>query len=81
MNNKNLKNKLYEIIFEADTPSGKYFDLALIVMIVLSIIVVMLESVQALGTSTEGHSISPSGFLHCFLPSNILSGFTVSPVL
>lgn len=49
MNNKNLKNKLYEIIFEADTPSGKYFDLALIVMIVLSIIVVMLESVSSLG--------------------------------
>jgi len=49
MNNKNLKNKLYEIIFEADTPAGKYFDLALIVMIVLSIIVVMLESVSSLG--------------------------------
>ena len=45
MTNNNLKNKLYEIIFEADTPAGKYFDLALIVMIVLSIVVVMLESV------------------------------------
>lgn len=49
MNNKNLKNKLYEIIFEADTPAGKYFDLLLIVIIVLSIIVVMLESVSSLG--------------------------------
>ena len=48
MNNKNLKNKLYEIIFEADTPAGKYFDLVLIFMIVLSIIVVMLESVESL---------------------------------
>ena len=48
MNKKNLKNKLYEIIFEADTPAGKYFDIVLIVMIVLSIIVVMLESVESL---------------------------------
>jgi len=48
MNNNSLKNKLYEIIFEADTPAGKYFDLILIVMIVLSIIAVMLESVESL---------------------------------
>ena len=48
MSNENLRNKLYEIIFEADTPAGKYFDVSLIVIIVLSIIVVMLESVSSL---------------------------------
>ena len=32
MNNTNLKNKLYEIIFESDTPAGKGFDLLLIVV-------------------------------------------------
>ena len=42
-----LKRKIQEIIFEADTPLGKLFDLALLVMILLSVIVVMLESVES----------------------------------
>ncbi len=41
---KSLKSKLYEIIFEADTKSGKWFDIILIVLILLSIIIVMMES-------------------------------------
>src|SRR5688572_22794347 len=39
------KKRLYEIIFEADTRSGKLFDFCLSTIIVLSTIVVMLESV------------------------------------
>ena len=39
-----LKSKLYEIIFEADTKAGKWFDIILIVLILLSIIIVMMES-------------------------------------
>ena len=42
------RNKLHEIIYEADTPSGKLFDVALLIVIVLSIILVMLESVDPL---------------------------------
>jgi len=38
--------KLHEIIFEADTPAGKLFDILLLVAIFLSVIVVMLESVS-----------------------------------
>lgn len=41
-----LKERLHEIIFEADTPAGKAFDVSLLVVIVLSVISVMLESVQ-----------------------------------
>jgi voltage-gated potassium channel len=37
--------KAHEIIFEADTPAGKAFDIALIVTILLSVVAVMLESV------------------------------------
>lgn len=37
--------RLHEIIFEADTPAGKAFDLVLIIMILASIVAVMLESV------------------------------------
>ncbi len=36
---------LYEIIFEADTPAGQAFDIALLVAIVLSVLAVILESV------------------------------------
>ncbi|MBT4501507.1 MAG: ion transporter [Gemmatimonadetes bacterium] len=38
--------KLHEIIFEADTPVGKTFDIVLILSILLSIVVVMLDSVR-----------------------------------
>jgi voltage-gated potassium channel len=44
--NKNHKEKLFEIIFEADTPLGKLFDVVLLWIILASIIFVMLESVH-----------------------------------
>ncbi|WP_236640898.1 ion transporter [Flagellimonas alvinocaridis] len=40
------KNKLHEIIYEADTPMGKLFDMALFFLIILSVILVMLETVK-----------------------------------
>lgn len=41
------KEKIHEVIFEADTPMGKAFDIILMVIILLSVIVVMLESVNS----------------------------------
>ena len=46
MNNQSFKAKLYEIIFESDTPAGKGFDLLLIISILLSVIIVFLDSVS-----------------------------------
>jgi len=46
-----LKKKLYIIIFEADTPAGKAFDVMLLWAIVISIIAVMLESVKSIDTN------------------------------
>ena len=43
-----LKRKIHEIIFEADTPAGKIFDVSLFVAIVLSLIAVMLETVPGI---------------------------------
>ena len=43
-----LREHLNRIIFEFDTPAGKAFDVALIVVIVLSVIAVMLDSVDAI---------------------------------
>ena len=38
----------YEIIFEADTPTGKLFDVLLLIAILLSVLVVMCESVESI---------------------------------
>ena len=38
---------MYEVIFEADTPAGKLFDVVLIWLIIASVLTVMLESVQS----------------------------------
>ena len=40
--------KLHEVIFEADTPAGKWFDVLLIVSILVSVVLVMLDSVSAI---------------------------------
>lgn len=50
------RQRLYVIIFEADTPAGKGFDLALIAAIVASVIVVMLESVTSI-REQYGHEL------------------------
>lgn len=42
------QQKLHEVIFEADTPAGKRFDIALIITILVSVLVVMLDSVAAI---------------------------------
>ena len=42
------KYKLHEIIYGADTPAGKFFDIALLIAILVSIVVVMLESVTSI---------------------------------
>ncbi len=45
---KKWQQKLHEIIYEADTKAGKLFDVVLLIFIVLSIVVVMLESVESI---------------------------------
>ena len=44
----NVRSRLHEIIFEADTPAGKLFDVLLILSIVLSVVLVMLDSVSGI---------------------------------
>lgn len=44
------RKKSFEIIFEADTPAGKWFDIVLIICILLSVTVVMLDSVSSVGS-------------------------------
>jgi voltage-gated potassium channel len=46
------KELLHEIIFEADTNMGKLFDIALLIAIIISVIVVMIESINGLTKNT-----------------------------
>jgi voltage-gated potassium channel len=46
-----MRARLHQIIFEADTPAGRAFDLLLLAAIVASVIVVMLESVASVRAS------------------------------
>ncbi len=46
MRNEELKKKLYTIIFESDTPMGKLFDVVLIILIIFSVHLVFIESME-----------------------------------
>ena len=43
-----FRHRLHEVIYEADTPSGKLFDVVLLIAILASVILVMLESVDSI---------------------------------
>jgi voltage-gated potassium channel len=48
------RNTLYRIIFEADTPPGKAFDIALVLSIIISVLAVMLDSVASIHAQWSG---------------------------
>lgn len=41
-----FRERVHTVIFEADTPLGRFFDIALLVLIVLSVLTVLAESVE-----------------------------------
>ena len=43
------RQRLHTVIFEADTPAGRAFDVALIVCILASVVIVILESIASIG--------------------------------
>ncbi|HJM54870.1 MAG TPA: ion transporter [Poseidonia sp.] len=43
-----LKERIHRVIFEAESPSGKFFDVALLIAIIASIVAVSLESVDSI---------------------------------
>ena len=49
-----LKARIHQVIFEADTPSGKFFDVALLLAILTSIVTVSLESVSSVDAAHHG---------------------------
>ena len=51
-----LRHRLHEVIYEADTPSGKLFDVVLLIAIVTNVLLVMLESVKEINEVRLGHA-------------------------
>jgi voltage-gated potassium channel len=53
-----LRDRLYQVVFESDTPAGRAFDVSLLWCIILSVLAVLLESVgsvrQAWGGALRG---------------------------
>jgi voltage-gated potassium channel len=49
-----LRRRMFDVIFEADTPAGRRFDILLVVAILLSILVVVLDSVPSLQADWNG---------------------------
>lgn len=43
-----LKFQIHQIIFESDTPAGKWFDVALLWMILSSVVIVVIETIPAI---------------------------------
>lgn len=48
INNSRVRNRLHEIIFEAETPAGKLFDVVLMICILCSVFIVMVDSVKTI---------------------------------
>jgi voltage-gated potassium channel len=46
---KSFKHRLHEIIYEADTPAGRAFDVVLLIFILSSVVLVALESIDQIG--------------------------------
>jgi voltage-gated potassium channel len=49
-----LRARVYDVIFESDTPAGRRFDIVLVCAILLSILVVVLDSVPGLDKQYDG---------------------------
>ncbi len=48
-----FRHRMHEIIFEAETPLGKWFDIALMFLIIVSVLAVAIESLPGLSENTK----------------------------
>jgi hypothetical protein len=48
MNNKDWRQRLYVMVFQADTPAGRRFDTTLLLIILCSLVVVVLDSIDSI---------------------------------
>ena len=73
---KKIKIKVHEIIYEADTPMGKAFDVLLAALILFSVLIVMLESVASIDAKYHKLLLGFEWGITLFLLWNTLLGFS-----
>ncbi|HYC27450.1 MAG TPA: ion transporter [Chitinophagaceae bacterium] len=66
------RERLHQTIYESNTPAGKAFDIALLLLIIASIIVVMLDSVPSYNRYAEFFDVLEWGFTILFTIEYIL---------
>ena len=69
------RQKIHDIIYEADTPAGKVFDISLIIVIIISVVLVALETVGWI--NQQYYEINPQNkneYRTLFINMNGLSG-------
>ncbi len=49
-----FRNRMHTIIFEADTRAGRLFDIVLLIAIIISVIAVMLDSIESINKEWSG---------------------------
>jgi len=74
-----IKQKLFEIVFEADTKEGKAFDVVLLIAIVFSIALVMLSSVREIELKYHTFLISSEWVLTIFFTIEYALRLFISP--
>ena len=74
-----IKQKLFEIIFEADTKKGKIFDIVLLISIVFSIVLVMLSSVNHIEKDYHNLLIYSEWILTVFFTIEYILRLIISP--
>jgi voltage-gated potassium channel len=55
---KTWKEQLFTVIFEADTRAGRNFDLALFFLIIISLVIVMLQSIASINAQYGPHMLT-----------------------
>ncbi len=70
-NKHNWRTKLHEIIYEADTPVGKLFDVILLIAILASVILVMLESIRSFDEKFHTFFSQEAGLIHFLSGENM----------
>lgn len=52
--NESIRRRVYQVVFESDTYAGRVFDVCLLIVIILSVIVVMLDSMSSVRSRYSG---------------------------
>nr|BFF41003.1 hypothetical protein BACY1_28080 [Tenacibaculum mesophilum] len=67
----NWREKLHEVIYEADTPAGRLFDIILLFAILASIVLVMLESIESFDNKHHNFLYISEWIITIFFPLSI----------